>query len=244
MVFCSNCGTRGEGRYCYRCGSALHADPGATPDAAGTGAPPAVVATPVTAVAVPHPAASAAPDTWSGETRRAWTWWKRGFLWLTVIVTIELLVFVSGPGADGPRTGGEVVASTIGGLIGLGVVLGIQYALARWLLSSFERGSGIARRVFQIGFVGLGAVRTISAFAMFGSFLAFMDLVCGLGQLAAWGYAAWLLEKVSHESTPRSIVREDGTVVRMRTEVPSFVATLAILLLGVVQFGADLVRGR
>jgi hypothetical protein len=238
MVFCSNCGTRAEGRFCYACGSALHAaDHGAAEEVAAPAVHAAVALIP-SAVAPPP----AGPAAWREETRRAWTWWRRGFIWLAVIVSLEVLIAMLGQAAAEERGGAEVAASLIGGFIGLAVVLGLQYAMARWLLGSFERGSSIARRVFQFGFVGLGLVRTLSAFALLGSVIGVMDLFAGLGQLAAWGYAAWLLQQIGHTSTPRQIVREDGTVVRMRTEVPSFVATLAILLIGLVQLGADLVR--
>jgi len=231
MVYCSNCGTHGEGRFCYACGSKLHEEVAVATTAPSPAAVPASVALPV----------ARAP--WRDDTKRAWTWWLRGFVWIAAIVSIELIVMISSMPDAESRTPAETVAAWIGAFLGLGLVLAIQYGLARWLLGSFERGSGLARRVFQIGFVGLAAIRTFFGVLMLaGGLIPLLDTLAGIGQLAAWGYAAWLLQRVDHPHTPYRVVREDGTVVRMRTEIPSFVATVAILLLGVVQLGADLVR--
>ncbi|HEX3464146.1 MAG TPA: zinc ribbon domain-containing protein [Candidatus Elarobacter sp.] len=254
MVFCSNCGKHADGRFCYACGSPLHVDN--QPVASVAAQEPLVIQPAFAAAPSGAPVAAAVADRanpavadrpvppadWRAETKEAWRWWLRGFVWLTAIVSLEMIVMLSNAGAAAGWTPAEAIASWMGGFLGLGLVLLIQYALARWLLSSFERGSGVARRVYQIGFVALGLIRTVFGLVMLGSLIPLLDTLAGVGQLAAWGYSAWLLQRVNHKHTPHTVVREDGTVVRMRTEIPSFVATVAILVLGVVQLSADLLR--
>jgi len=120
-------------------------------------------------------------------------------------------------------------------------VLLIYWGLAYWEIGGIKRGSNVARRIFQFGWIALAAVRFLIGAASLGaSPLAPYDMLAGLGQLAAWSYAAYLLQHV--QLPERAGGSEQASVVRLKTEIPSFVVTVALLVLGMVQFAHELAR--
>ena len=214
--YCSKCGHHLHGPYCAHCGAAAVVSESLLFDGARR---PEVGSS--TLRAAVDPAAHAI-------VLKAFRAWLIGFV---VYKLIDFMLVSSSP-----QSGSE-------SMIGFYATIAVQMALAWWLLWQAERGSPLARRAFSWVF-GVWAAfiifTTLLAMANTPSTAVTLDFVGAIAYCVGIFLAVQTLRDLKPALVRASLVRGEAPVtVTLRTEMPSFVATVLLLVLGIVQLAKD-----
>jgi hypothetical protein len=222
--FCTQCGHHLTGPYCSECGAA----------AEGT------VASKVTTTTLPQnggqptitlPEESDASQQNEELARRAVVW----FVW--PFVAGRVLDFI----AFGMLRGGVTAVFTIFYPVGAAINVG----LACWLLHLAGRGSPVARWAFMgiwgVWGVGMGLF-TLLGFVESPVPALFIDTVGVAIMLYGIARSILLLRQVKPPAHRMGMMTGTVTTVSLRTEMPSFVATILLLTVTVVQLGVTFAK--
>jgi hypothetical protein len=208
--FCSQCGAHLSGPFCSNCGA--HTDlPATTP-------------------------APVEPAVETSDLEHIQSLVHRAFLWFVWPFVIGRVLDLTAIFLMQPDRANAVMA--IGYVIGASFNVGIAY----WLLYLAGKGSPLARRAYCVIWGAWGAITfvlSVIGIAAQPSFALAIDLVGVLVMVGGIYQSIRILRRI--KPVVRRVRAEGGvTTVSMRTEMPSFIATVLLLCLTVLQVGRDL----